>query len=135
MNCYYSIIGTDINETFIGEFGRIDQYLWQTYWDNITHGDRIIIRFWIKDAAGNLGFKDVELYKYSTPPKSLLDTLGGPLGLILTAGIIGLLIPVTTGITRTRYYKSLNKKDQKKIKRVLLLIFTSLSLITLAFII
>ena len=127
--CWYSIEGTHLNITFTGWIGRIDQVLWENLWNNISDGEKIKIKFYASDKAGNIGFNELEVIKQTSEPFDLMEILGGPMGLILTGTSAGVMIPVTLSIRKTRYYKSLEKKDKKKISRILLLVYVCLFLL------
>ncbi|MFX1599491.1 MAG: hypothetical protein ACFFB6_02725, partial [Promethearchaeota archaeon] len=132
---WYTIKGSNRNITFAGDIGIVDNATWELAWDSIAEGEIITIIFYAKDEAGNIGSTEVEVVKFISTPFNILEILGGPMGLILAAVVSGTMIPVTVGISKTRYYKSLNKKDKMKVKRIMLLIYTCLVLIVLTFII
>jgi len=130
-SCWYTI---DLGETtpFTGLIGRIDPNLWEQIWDNLAQGAIITIRFYAMDTLGNEGYteltliveKPVELPKFlSNLPSLVLSTLG------LVA-----MVPFTLKLIKTRYYKSLNNKDKKKLRNALIAAGFFLSLLTLYFI-
>ena len=127
--CWYSIEGTHLNITFTGLIGRIDQVLWENLWNNISDGEKIKIKFYASDKAGNIGFNELEVIKQTSEPFDLMEILGGPMGLILAGTSAGVMLPVTLSIRKTRYYRSLEKKDKKKISRILLLVYVCLFLL------
>jgi len=129
---WYIINGSVNSIQFIGTIGRIDQNLWETVWDNLTHGDIITIRFYSMDALGNENFKDITLIKHA--PTSQFGIFSDPLLLIIpTAGLIS-MVPVTIKLTKSHYYQSLNEKEKSRLKKVLITIFFFLSLTALFFI-
>ena len=105
------------------------------HWFDFANNQQFQYEAWANDTYGNIGSAEIELTKYSYTPFNLIEVLGGPMGLILAAAVSGTMIPVTVGISKTRYYKSLNKKDRKKIRRIMLLVYTCLTFILLTFVI
>jgi hypothetical protein len=128
---WYRIEGGEII-LFTGPIGRIDQNLWEQIWDNLPQGAIITIRFYAKDTLGNENFAELNLIVEK--PLKLPKFLSDPLGLLLpTLGLV-VMIPLTIQLTKSRYYKSLNNKDKKKLKNGLITAGFFLSLLTLYFI-
>jgi parallel beta-helix repeat protein len=71
-------------------FGIIDQVLWETLWDTLSHGDLITIRFYANDTFGHLTYEEVVVIK-SDPPQ---PTPGGIPGYDLFLFISVLFISV-----------------------------------------
>ena len=114
---------------FTGAIGKIDQAIWQLIWDNLTNGERITIRFYANDTLGNAQYKEISLIKQI--PIDLPRFFSEPIGFLLP--IIGtvVMLPITVKLTKSRYYKTLNSKEKKKLKNVLIATFFFLSLILL----
>ncbi|MCK4286483.1 MAG: hypothetical protein KAX18_09790, partial [Candidatus Lokiarchaeota archaeon] len=110
----------------------IDQNLWEQIWDNLTQGDIITIKFFAKDTLGNENF--VELNLIVEKPLELPKFLSDPLGLLLSTLSLVVIIPLTIKLTKSSYYKSLNNKNKKKFRKVLIAAGFFLSLVTLYFI-
>ncbi|MHA1509851.1 MAG: hypothetical protein ACTSO6_14245, partial [Promethearchaeota archaeon] len=131
-SCWYTI---DLGETttpFTGLIGRIDQNLWEQIWDNLAQGDIITIRFYASDTLGNEDFTELTLIVEK--PVELPKFLSNLPGLIAsTLGLVA-IIPFTMKLTKTRFYKSINNKDKKKLRNVLISAGFFLSLLTLYFI-
>ncbi|GAH01584.1 unnamed protein product, partial [marine sediment metagenome] len=104
-SCWYTIDGDGTTRPFAGLIGRIDQILWEQVWDNLAQGAIITIRFCAMDTLGNEAYTELTLIveKPVELPKFLLD----PLGLILPALGIVVMIPLTIKITTSRYFKSI----------------------------
>ena len=126
---WYSIDGGLTIRYFDGIIGKIDETLWRDLWDNLTQGDPIIIRFYSRDILGNENYEEITVIRYEQEylPKFLAD----PLNLLFPAISLGILIPFTVTITKSRYYQSLNDKERKKLGKVLISAFFFLSLIFL----
>ncbi|MFX1364636.1 MAG: hypothetical protein ACFE9Y_06875, partial [Promethearchaeota archaeon] len=129
---WYTIVGENTTIEFTGMIGRIDDEIWEHYWDNMTIGDTITIRFYSMDNLGNINYKDITVIKYQ--PKKQLKILTNPTGFIFSTLGIGLLIPTTLKLKRSRYYQNLNKKEKGKLKKVLLAAGVLLSITTLFYI-
>ena len=115
---------TDLN-------GTIDQNSWEQIWDNLTQGATITIYFYARDILGNENstYIDLIVEKPIELPKFLQD----PLGLLLpTLGLV-VMIPLSIKLRKSSYYKSLNNKDRKKFRNVLITAVFFLSLLTLYF--
>jgi hypothetical protein len=126
---WYTIGWGETPRQFTDLTGIIDQNLWEQIWDNLTQGATITIIFYAKDTLGNENF--VELNLIVEKSLELPKFLSNPLGLLLpTLGLV-LMIPLTIKTTKSRYYKSLNNKDKKKLRNVLITAGFFLSLLTL----
>ena len=130
---WYTINGNITPTKFTGSIGRIDQNLWENIWDNYTQGSIITIRFYANDTLGNIDYSEIHLIidKPINLPKLVLYPLGF---LIPTLGLVA-MVPLTLKLAKTRYYKSLNKKDKIKLRNALITAGFFLSLITLYLII
>jgi len=123
----------EINEKvlFTGEYGKIDQSMWQNLWDNLTHGDKITIIFYANDTVGNIGWARVNLVKYTGEPFNFFDIITGPMGFYLTIISMGAMIPASTILVKTKYYKTLDKSKKSKVRKFLTLTFFTLALVIL----
>jgi hypothetical protein len=126
---WYSIDDGYTIISFLGLIGKIDQNLWESIWDNRTQGESITLRFYSKDILGNINYEEVNVIKYEEGyiPKFLSD----PLGLLVPVIGLGVLLPITAKVTKSRYYHSLNTKERKKLGKVLISAFFFLTLILL----
>ncbi|MFX1276472.1 MAG: hypothetical protein ACFFAT_15710, partial [Promethearchaeota archaeon] len=131
-DCWYSING----ETPLYYFSwkpnmiiKIDQSLWTGIWDTLSHGDTIEIQIFVNDTVGNLGSEVVTVIKFVEEPFDLFKILSGPMGVIITGAIAIGMTPLSIGVVRSRFYKSLAKKDKKKIIMIFLFSFLLLSMI------
>jgi hypothetical protein len=136
LSCWYTIIGTNVNVSFFGSYGRINQTLWESMWDIVAIGNNITIRFYAQDRMKNLNYSDVYVVKYIaaapyTPapfPIGLTDAIF--LGCL---GAVTISLPLI--IRKSRFYSSGDKKQKNIIQRVILLTMILLTLITVAIII
>ncbi|NVM19497.1 MAG: hypothetical protein HWN80_17480, partial [Candidatus Lokiarchaeota archaeon] len=129
---WYTIGLGDNTRQFTGLIGRINQTLWEQNWDNLAQGDIITITFYARDTLGNENFTVLNLIV--DKPIDLPKFLSDPLGLLLpTVGLVA-MIPITIKLTKSTYYKSLNNKNKKKLRNVLISAGFFLSLLTLYFI-
>jgi hypothetical protein len=129
---WYTIGLGETPKPFTDLTGIIDQNLWEQIWDNLTQGDIITIRFYASDTLGNENF--VELNLIVEKPIELPKFLQDPLGLLLpTLGLV-VMIPLSLRVRKSKYYKSLNNKDKRKLKNVLITAGFFLSLLTLYFV-
>ncbi|MFX1502536.1 MAG: hypothetical protein ACFFDH_16360 [Promethearchaeota archaeon] len=113
---------------FTPPFGRIEQELWESIWDNTTMNGIIIIRFCAKDTMGNK--HSIDLYLIKSQPTRVFR-ISNPLGLIFsTVGSI-IMVPITVKLTKSRYYQNLNEKEKSKLKKVLIAAFLLLSVTVL----
>ena len=128
---WYTINGGNTKVFFIGETGKIEQNLWENLWNNLTDGDIITIRFYANDTLGNLDHEDVSVIKYSGVLSNLLEFISSPLGLTLLVLGFGIMLPGSIKLTKSRYYKVLDKKEKSKLKKIVLISFFLLSLIIL----
>ncbi|MFX1430641.1 MAG: hypothetical protein ACFFCY_10805 [Promethearchaeota archaeon] len=126
---WYTINGDNSSIQFTGIVGRIDQDLWEEIWDNRTQGSVITITFYSMDKLGNLNYQKINLIKYQ--PTEPLRIFSNPLGFIFSTVSLGILAPITVKLTKSRYYKNLNKKEKSKLKKVLIAAFLLLSVTTL----
>ena len=131
-SCWYTIDGAETTTPFTGWIGRIDPDLWEQIWDNLDQGDIITIKFYAKDTLGNEDYAELTLIVEK--PVELPKFLSDPLGLIFPALGLVVMIPSTIRLTKSSYYKSLNNKNKKKFRKVLITAGFFLSLITLYFI-
>jgi len=129
---WYTIEGGEII-LFSGSIGRIDQNVWANIWDNLDQGDVITIRFYANDTLGNENYKHVNVIKDET--LDIIKFFTRPIGMIVPIIGIGVILPTTMKLTRSRYYKSLDKKEKGKLKKVLILSFFLCSLAILFYII
>ncbi|MHA2127051.1 MAG: hypothetical protein ACXABO_16875 [Promethearchaeota archaeon] len=118
---WYTFDGDNTTVRFTGTLGRIDQELWESFWDNLTQGSIITIRFYSTDILGNVNYKDVNVTKYQ--PSKLLKIESNPLGFIISTLGLVVIIPITSKLTKSRYYQSLNKKEKGKLKKVVIAAF------------
>jgi hypothetical protein len=114
---WYIISGDDTIIPFTGTIGRIDEYLWEQIWNNMTHGAIVTIRFYAIDSIGNEKF--VELNLVINKPPDLPKFLSNPLGLILPLIGIGAMTPLTIMLMRSNYYQALGDKNKGKLKKLL----------------
>ena len=130
--CWYTLDGNLSIRPFSGSIGRINQNLWEQIWTNLTNGARITIRFYANDTLGNVMYKEVSVIKeiHLDLPRFLSDPVGF---LVPTIGAV-VMIPFTFRLTKTRYYKTLNGKEKKKLRNVLTSAFFFLSLIIIFYI-
>jgi hypothetical protein len=130
-HCWYTIDNGSTSIEFTGSIGRINQDLWESIWDNKTHGSIITIRFYSSDNLGNIDFQEVTVIKYQLPPFKILTN---PLGFILSTMSLGVMIPVSIKLTKSRYYENLNSKEKSKLKKALIAGFLLLSVMVLFYI-
>ncbi|MFX1314477.1 MAG: hypothetical protein ACFE9T_01315, partial [Promethearchaeota archaeon] len=130
-SCWYMIIGKDRNISFSPPFGRIDQRLWESVWDNTTVDGIIIVRFYAQDLTKNLNYSDLFLVKEiapepDVPPPLLIE----PSDLIFIGclGAVAISLPII--IKKSRVYGSSDTKQKKVIQRVVILTIILLALIT-----
>ena len=112
--------------------GIVDQDLWQQIWDNSDQGDIITIRFYAEDNLGNEDFREIHLIV--DKPIDLPRYLTDPLGLIISSLSLAVMVPISIKLVKTRYYKALNVKVKRRMKRVLITAVFFLSLLTVYFI-
>jgi hypothetical protein len=129
---WYEILGTNVTIQFIGPFGRINQALWESMWDNLTVNGTITIRFYANDTIGNENFIDLYLNKFR--PTTPITIISNPLGLIFSTLGLVVMVPITWKLTKSRYYQNLNKKEKSKLKKVLITAFVLLSVTILFYI-
>ncbi|MFX1566988.1 MAG: hypothetical protein ACFFCV_01325 [Promethearchaeota archaeon] len=103
--------------TFTGTIGRIDEYLWEQIWNNMTQGAIVTVRFYANDSVGNENFIDLNIV--IDKPVSLPKFISNPLGLALPLIGIGAMVPVTLKLMNSSYYKNLGEKEKSKLKKLL----------------
>ncbi|MFX1557908.1 MAG: hypothetical protein ACFFC9_11695, partial [Promethearchaeota archaeon] len=130
---WYRIEGSEINILFTGEIGRIDQILWENLWDNLSQGEVITIRFYSNDTLGNENYTYVEIVKKEA--FNIINFFISPMGMFLPIIGIGLMLPISLKLLNSRYYKSLEKHEKSKLKKVLILAFFFCSLSILFYLI
>jgi len=144
---YFEISAIDVNDIdsrwyrieggekflFTGSIGRIDQTTWENIWDNLDQGDIITIRFYTNDTLGNENYKLVNVIKDETI--DIIKFFTRPIGMIVPLIGVGVMLPTTVKLTSSRYYKSLNKSEKSKLKKVLTLSFFFLTLAILFYVI
>jgi hypothetical protein len=130
---WYTVNGNSNIILFTGTIGRIDQTLWENLWDNLPQGSIVTLRFYSNDSLGNVN--NTEVHLIINKPVDLPKLMLYPLGFLFP--LIGLItmIPFTLKLTKTRYYKSLNNKDKKKLRNVLITAGFFFSLLTIYFIV
>jgi hypothetical protein len=107
--------------SFTGQYGRINQALWESVWDNMTVNGTITIRFCANDTMGNEDFVDLHLKKYQpNQPIRPFIIISNPLGLIFSTLGLVVMFPITFKLIKSRYYQNLNKKEKGKLKKVLI---------------
>ncbi|MFW9942917.1 MAG: hypothetical protein ACFFFT_17915, partial [Candidatus Thorarchaeota archaeon] len=132
---WYEILGLGENgRDFTPPFGRIEQGLWETIWDNTTVNGTITIRFYANDTLGNENFMDLYVLKHEPTSSVKLKFISNPIGFILSVIGVAAMVPVTVTLTRSRYYKNLNKKEKSKLKKVLIAAFLALSVTVLFYV-
>jgi hypothetical protein len=129
---WYRLIGYGNNTLFYGPIDRVDVSLWENLWDSLPDGSVVTLRFISNDTLGNVDFIDVDLIinKPALPPRLFQYPLGF---LIPSLGLVA-LIPFTVKLTKTRYYKSLNNKDRRKLRNALITAGFFLSLLAVYFV-
>ena len=137
---WYKILGTTSNITFTGNYGRIDQSLWEEIWDNTEENGTIIIRFTAIDGLGNTNYKDLILIKPITQPETENNDNHPifPIKLIEfipISIIIGFSIALSAIIKKSRFYNVTDKRHQKLINRIMILVALLSSLIAISFLI
>ena len=139
---WYNIIGENADISFNGTYGRIDETLWQSIWNSTEENGTIIIRFYARDTLGNEQFKDIVLVKPITQtgpenpddgkvpvfPFNLIELI--PLTLV-----VGFTATISVIVKKSRFYNITNKKHQKLINRILILVALLSALVTISFII
>ncbi|MFW9949994.1 MAG: hypothetical protein ACFFKA_07705, partial [Candidatus Thorarchaeota archaeon] len=98
---WYTLDGGLTNITITSLNGKINQ----TLWNNLPEGP-LIIRFYVNDTMGYLGYKDVSIFKRYEPEVSLIVIL------ILT-GAIGSMIAASG--TSYYYFQKLHKRRSREI--------------------
>jgi len=130
---WYRINGNTNITLFTGTIGRIDQTQWENLWDDLPQDSVVTISFYSRDTLGNVNVTEVNLIieKPDVLPKFLLY----PFGFIFPLVGLVAMIPLTSKLAKTRYYKSLNNKDKKKLRRALVAAIFFLSLLTIYFLV
>ncbi|MFW9823376.1 MAG: hypothetical protein ACFFE4_10600, partial [Candidatus Thorarchaeota archaeon] len=129
---WYIILGTNVTFQFTGPYGRINSAMWELIWDNLTVNSTIIIRFYANDTVGNENFIDLYLIKHI--PTTPIIIISNPIGLIFSTVGLVVMVPITITLTKSRYYKNLNKKEQGKLKKVIISAFVLMSISVLFYI-
>ncbi|MFX1389814.1 MAG: hypothetical protein ACFE9Z_07125, partial [Promethearchaeota archaeon] len=130
--CWYVINDLNMSIFFTGTVGRINTELWETIWDNKTQGSMITIRFYAMDKLGNINYKEINLIKYES--MQLPKLFSNPLGFIFSTIGLGILVPTTIKLNKSRYYQRLDGKAKNKLKKVIIAAFLLLSVTTLFYI-
>jgi len=117
---------------FTDLIGIIDQNLWEQLWDSLSQGDIITIVFYAEDNLGNEDLKEVNLIVEK--PLDLPRYLSEPLSLLISSLSLAVMVPVTVKLVKSRYYKALNAKVKRRLRRVLISAAFFLSLLTIYFI-
>jgi hypothetical protein len=130
--CWYEILGTNETFNFTGPFGRINQALWESVWDNMTLNGTITIRFYANDTMGNEAFVDLHVVKYQ--PIRPFQIISNPIGFIFSTLGLVVMFPITWKLTKSRYYQNLNNKEKSKLKKVLITAFVLVSVTFLFYI-
>ncbi|MFX1321125.1 MAG: hypothetical protein ACFFAQ_05710, partial [Promethearchaeota archaeon] len=131
LSCWYMIVGTNENKSFSGPFGRIDQTLWESVWDNTTVDGNITIYFYAQDRMKNLNYSVLFLVKYITPEPDVPTPLLIDITDLFFLGCLGAVaISLPLIIKKSRVYGSSNPKQKKVLQRVIILTITLLGLIS-----
>ncbi len=130
---WYRILGYGNNTLFTGPIDRIHSPLWESIWDSLPQDSPVTIRFFSNDTLGNSNHTDVNLIinKPDAPTKLMLYPF---LFLFPLVGLVA-MVPFTRKLTKTRYYRSLNTRDKKKLKNALITAGFFLILLTIYFIV
>ena len=135
LSCWYVIIGTNVNVSFSGPFGRIDQTLWESVWDNTIVDGNIIIRFYAQDRMKNLNYSVLFLVKDITPEPDVPTPFLIDLTDLFFLGCLGAVaISLPLIIKKSRVYGSSNPKQKKVLQRVIILTIILLGLISVVII-
>jgi parallel beta-helix repeat protein len=129
--CWYVIQGTNEEIQFTGPFGRINQALWESVWDNTTVNGTITIQFYANDTMGNEHSIDLHVVKYQPTSPVKFEIISNPLGFIFSTIGLVTMFPITFVTIKSRYYQNLNKKEKSKLKKVLIAAFLLLSVAVL----
>jgi hypothetical protein len=132
--CWYEILGTDVEINFTGPFGRINQVLWESVWDNTAMNDTITIRFYANDTMSNECFMDLHMIKQQPRSEIKFKFISNPLGFIFSTLALVTMLPVTFMLTKSRYYQHLNKNEKSKLKKVIIAAFLLLSVTVLFYV-
>ena len=145
--CWYCIYASATgwkNKTFtLGVDDQIDGNLWDDIYWNVPAGNDITIRFCANDSLGHLSYEEVLVLK---PGVSVSDgddgggdgedksdlgeiSLSPMLLLIAAVTAAGIIIPSSVGIRKSRFYKSSDDKDKKRINQILILVIVLIILI------
>ncbi len=139
---WYTIDAGKTNKTFTGTVGKINQTLWEALWNSLPEGSSITIRFYANDSLGHLGYNEVKVLKESESsdkekieeekPFDVVDTLTSNRDIIVAGLGIG-VVGVTLGISNTQKYAFVgNKKEKRKIGKIIALCLLLVSLIILS---
>jgi len=111
---YYSI-----NNTIIHLDNNTNTLIDMNIWYQLSEGV-YELKIYANDSVGNLNYTIIYI-EIIEKPFNLLEFLIGPSGVIFPILSAGIMVPIGILVTKTRYYKSLSKKEKKKTKHVLIL--------------
>ncbi|MFX1266821.1 MAG: hypothetical protein ACFFAK_02535, partial [Promethearchaeota archaeon] len=103
---WYTIDGGLNNYVISQDTGYIDSGAW-----NAAPEGAVIIRFYVSDRAGNIGFEDVIIQK-NAPPYSLITIIS--VAIAALSIFIGILLILYIVLSRKRKYESDKFKEPKK---------------------
>jgi hypothetical protein len=129
---WYRIEGGSSN-MFTGSIGRINATLWGNIWDGVAEGEVITINFYARDILGNVNSTYVNLVKSSG--FDIFKFFSSNFGIIVPIIGLGVMVPGTAILARSRAYKSLDKKGKSKLNKFLflLLLISTLALVMYLF--
>ncbi|MFX0076230.1 MAG: hypothetical protein ACFE96_12360, partial [Candidatus Hermodarchaeota archaeon] len=130
---WYRVLGYGNNTLFTGPIDRVDTTLWENLYDSLPRGTEITIRFFSNDTLGNRNYTDVTVIIYK--PTDLTKFMLYPFMFLFPLVGLVAMVPMTRKLTKTRYYRSLNNKDKKKLRNALITAGFFLALLTIYFII
>ena len=102
------------NKTFSGN-NEINQTIWESVWDSVSHGDSITIRFYANDSLGRVNYADVEVIKNDPTSSGGSDLM---IFIIIGILVIGAIIGIIVIVLRKSSYKS-TRKEADKIKDIM----------------
>ncbi|TFF97828.1 MAG: hypothetical protein EU547_03265 [Promethearchaeota archaeon] len=129
---WYTVNGGNSSIHFIGTIGKIDQTLWESIWDNLTQGETITIRFYSRDVLGNVNYTDLTVIKDIIPVIPIF--FSEPIGFLASTIALVALVPFTFKLHKSRYYKSLNEKEKKKLGKLIVSMFFFVTLLVLFYV-
>ncbi|MFX0177867.1 MAG: hypothetical protein ACFE85_16755, partial [Candidatus Hodarchaeota archaeon] len=130
--CWYNILGTNMNITFTGIYGKIDESLWESVWNNSSENEIITIRFYANDTVGNVNYKDIEVLKTIYGDERPLTLPFNLIDLIPLSFIAGVTILTSIFIKKSRYYHTNSIKSQQIINKILILVVLLVILISVS---